>query len=181
MAASAGAESSVRLLSVPVQQLVPRPSGQPRLVRSGVQVVTLDGSEVWRQRHYRVLLGDVPGSFLLTTEDNGISLKEHWRIVDVDDDLAWAALHYAGAAPAVGQSYAGSLLVSRDGRVPVEAPRARLRAAFERAGVAAFELYAIGQDEATNECCGGKCGPPPLTDFSTLKRYSSTVLASRSG
>lgn len=112
------------------------------------KVVTLDGREVWRKRHYRVLPGDVPGSFRLTTEDNGISLREYWRIVDADDDLGWAVLHYAGAAPRVGQSYTGSLLVSRDGCLPDAIPSQRIAAAFRRAGVAKFELYAIHQGEA---------------------------------
>ena len=109
------------------------------------KVVTLDGREVWRKRHYRVLPGDVPGSFRLSTEDNGISLREYWRIVDADDDLAWAVLHYAGAAPRVGQSYTGSLLVSRDGCLPDAIPSERIAAAFQKAGVAKFELYAIHQ------------------------------------
>ena len=133
------------------------------------KVVTLDGREVWRKRHYRVLPGDVPGSFNLSTEDNGISLREYWRIVDADDDLAWAVLHYAGAAPSVGQSYTGSLLVSRDGRLPEDIPSARIAAAFQKAGVAKFELYAIHQDEEL----GGDSGKPPLTEFCGLRRYAS--------
>lgn len=134
------------------------------------KVVTLDGREVWRKRHYRVLPGDVPGSFRLSTEDNGISLREYWRIVDADDDLAWAVLHYAGAAPRVGQSYTGSLLVSRDGCLPDAIPSERIAAAFQKAGVAKFELYAIHQGEAC--LAGGDCGKPPLTEFRGLRRYT---------
>lgn len=83
--------------------------------------------------HYRVLLGDLPGSFRLSTEDNGISLREFWRIVDCAEDLSWAVVHYAGAARSVGQSYTGSLLLSRDGNVPPKAPKERIRKAFEKA------------------------------------------------
>ena len=106
------------------------------------KVITLDGREVWRKRHYRVLLGDVPGSFQLSTEDNGISLREFWRIVDADDALTWAVFHYAGAAKSVGQSYTGSLLVTKDGLVPTcrSGQAERIRKAFEKAQVAPFEL-----------------------------------------
>jgi hypothetical protein len=83
--------------------------------------------------HYRVLLGDLPGSFRLSTEDNGISLREFWRSVDCAEDLSWAVVHYAGAARSVGQSYTGSLLLSRDGNVPPKAPKERIRKAFEKA------------------------------------------------
>lgn len=129
------------------------------------KVITLDGREVWRKRHYRVLLGDLPGSFRLSTEDNGISLREFWRIVDCAEDLSWAVVHYAGAARSVGQSYTGSLLLSRDGNVPPKAPKERIRKAFEKAGVAAFELYAITQDQHFDPTA-------PLTEFRSLKRYS---------
>ena len=127
------------------------------------KVVTLDGREVWRKRHYRVLPGEA-GSFHLSTEDNGISLREYWRIVDADDDLAWAVLHYAGAAKSVGQSYTGSLLVTKDGALPQAPPAERIRQAFEKAGVAAFELYGIQQEQGLDPLA-------PLTDFRSLKRY----------
>ena len=140
------------------------------------KVVTLDGREVWRKRHYRVLPGDLPGSFNLSTEDNGISLQEYWRIVDADDGLSWAVLHYAGAAARVGQSYTGSLLVSKDGCLPATIPSERIAAAFQRAGVAKFELYAINQGEAC--LTGGACGKPPLTEFAGLRRYQSQLAAS---
>ena len=32
------------------------------------------------------------GSFDLSTEDNGISLREFWRIVDAHDDLDWVVM-----------------------------------------------------------------------------------------
>lgn len=136
------------------------------------KVVTLDGREVWRKRHYRVQPGKVPGSFMLSTEDNGISLKEHWRIADADEDLRWAVLHYVGAATSVGQSYGGSLLVSEDGGVPAGASSSRIREAFARCGVAPFELYSIGQDEVKNKCRGGSCGLPPLTDVPKMRQAS---------
>lgn len=139
------------------------------------KVVTLDGSEVWRRRHYRVRPDKTPGSFWLSTEDNGISLKEHWRIVDADDDLAWAVFHYAGAAPAVGQSYSGSLLLTQDGLPPPSCPKRRIVEAFGRSGVAPFELYSIAQDDERHGCRSGACGAPPLTDFTALKRYASAM------
>ena len=131
------------------------------------KVITLDGREVWRKRHYRVLLGNVPGSFQLSTEDNGISLREFWRIVDADDALTWAVFHYAGAAKSVGQSYTGSLLVTKDGLVPTcrSGQAERIRKAFEKAQVAPFELYAIQQDQDFDAMA-------PLTDFRHLKRYA---------
>ena len=129
------------------------------------KVVTLDGRPVWRKRHYRVLPGEPIGSFKLSTEDNGISLKEFWRIVDADEKLTWAVLHYAGAAKSVGQSYTGSLLVTKNGTLKdLDLPAERIRQAFEKAGVAAFELYAIQQTNPDVESA-------PLTKFQNLPRY----------
>eukprot|EP00929_Paragymnodinium_shiwhaense_P090176 TRINITY_DN50363_c0_g1_i2.p1 TRINITY_DN50363_c0_g1~~TRINITY_DN50363_c0_g1_i2.p1 ORF type:complete len:556 (-),score=92.38 TRINITY_DN50363_c0_g1_i2:219-1886(-) len=132
------------------------------------KVVTFSGAEVWRTRHYRVQVGDGPGDFYISTEDNGISLREHWRIVDADDDLKWAVFHYAGAAASVGQSYSGSLLVTPDGMPPPKAPTERICDAFRRSGVESFELYSLRQD---GDCFDGDCGPPPLTDVQCMKRY----------
>ncbi|CAK8992974.1 unnamed protein product [Durusdinium trenchii] len=133
------------------------------------RVITLDGRAVWRKRHYRVLPGKQPGSFNLSTEDNGISLKEFWRIVDADDKLTWAVFHYAGAAKSVGQSYTGSLLVTKDGTLGPSSdslPAERIRQAFEKAGVAAFELYGIQQDTGDADVESA-----PLTRFGGLPRY----------
>lgn len=143
------------------------PSGNRGWYDPVFKVVTLDGQEVWRKRHYRVLPGSEPGSFNLSTEDNGVSLREFWRIVDVDDNLSWAILHYTGAAPSVGQSYSGSLLVSKDGQVPADVDPSRISAAFLRAGVAPFELYPLRQDNFDTD----GCEPPPITDFKQLLRY----------
>ena len=53
-----------------------------------------------------------------------------------------AVFHYAGAAKSVGQSYTGSLLVTKDGLVPTcrSGQAERIRKAFEKAQVAPFEL-----------------------------------------
>jgi len=131
------------------------------------QVQTFSGDYVWRKRHYRVRPGPVAGSFMLSTEDNGISLQELWRIVDADDDMEWAVLHYAGAARSVGQSYAGSLLVTKDGLPPTASNASRIRRAFASAGVEAFELYSIPQESPADLSA---CGPAPLTVVEAANR-----------
>jgi hypothetical protein len=62
--------------------------------------------EVWRNRHYRVRRGPVPGSNFFSVLDNGVTSKEHWRILDCDEDLNWCAFYYAGAAANAGVSVA---------------------------------------------------------------------------
>lgn len=66
------------------------------------KVITLNGQEVWRRRHYRVRRGSVPGTFWFSVLDSGVTSEEFWRIVDATDDLHWALFYYAGAAKAAG-------------------------------------------------------------------------------
>jgi len=123
------------------------------------KVETLDGRSVWCKRHYRCTPRVVPsefraaggsssGAWTLTTLDNGVISKEHWTTVDAADDLSWAVFHYSGAAAVVGQSYLGALLCSPDGKWPEAAVNgvglARIEAAFDRCGIAMWELYGHG-------------------------------------
>ncbi|KAJ8600292.1 hypothetical protein CTAYLR_000696 [Chrysophaeum taylorii] len=111
-------------------------------------VETIDGTRVWTKRHYRCVKRGM-GLWTLTTLDNGVVSKEHWTIVDCEDDLSWAVLYYSGAAKAAGQSYQGALLCSRDGKWPDGAHVGtstydRIRDAFGRCGLELFELYGHG-------------------------------------
>lgn len=119
------------------------------------QVEKLDGTRVWRRRHYRVRRAEVPGTFNLSVLDNGVVSKEFWRIVDCTDDLSWALFYYAGAASAAGQSYQGAVLVTPDGEWPAQDHKHRLTAAFDAAGIKEWEMYTV-----TNGAGGS--GDPPL-------------------
>lgn len=52
--------------------------------------------------------------------------------------------YYAGAATAAGQSYTGSLLVSRDGDWPEEKEMERVEKAFDSCGIKLWELFPVG-------------------------------------
>ena len=39
------------------------------------KVITLDGRETWRRRHYKVRRADVPGTFFFSVLDNGVTSK----------------------------------------------------------------------------------------------------------
>jgi hypothetical protein len=128
-------------------------------------VETLDGALTWCKRHYRCTprtvapalraAGDSSaGAWTLSTLDNGIVSVEHWTTVDAADDLSWCVLHYSGAARAAGQSYAGALLCSADGRWPAGARSggdeyARIERAFGACGLQMWELYGHGPPEAS--------------------------------
>lgn len=122
------------------------------------KVQKLDGTEVWRRRHYRVRRAEVPGTFHLSVLDNGVTSREFWRIVDCTDDLAWALFYYAGAASAAGQSYSGAVLVSRDGAWPAQDQRERLTTAFDAAGMKDWEMFRVN-----NRNCDG--APLDLPDI----------------
>ncbi|CAM9746847.1 unnamed protein product [Ectocarpus sp. 8 AP-2014] len=107
------------------------------------KVVTIKGEEVWRRRHYRVKPAVTPGTFRFSVLDNGVVSNEYWRIIDVSDDLSWGVFYYAGAATAAGQSYTGSLLVSRDGDWPEEKEMERVEKAFDACGIKLWELFPV--------------------------------------
>ena len=44
--------------------------------------------------------------------DNGVTSKELWRTVYVEDDLSWGLFSYAGAASVVGQAYRGKCSIT---------------------------------------------------------------------
>jgi hypothetical protein len=87
---------------------------------------------------------------------------EHWTTVDAADDLSWAVFHYSGAARNAGQSYAGALLCSADGKWQASAregpERERIRSAFARCGLQLWELYGHGPPEAGGSHAGGEAG-----------------------
>ena len=104
------------------------------------KVQTVDGREVWRSRHYRVVRGKAPGLFTFTVLDNGVLSREEWTIVHCEDDLSWVLFFYCGAASAAGLSYTGAILASRTGEWPGEEHNAKLEEAFERASLKSWEL-----------------------------------------
>lgn len=123
------------------------------------KVITQDGRETWRRRHYRVRRADEPGTFHFSVLDNGVTSNEFWRIVDVHDNLRWALFYYSGAASAAGQAYSGAVLVTPDGQWPGEEEVPRIEAALDRCGIKFWEMY-----EVDNRSCSGSdgAGEPPL-------------------
>lgn len=127
------------------------------------KVVTLDGREVWRRRHYRVRRkkDTGPGTFGFTVLDNGVLSDEFWRILDCADDMSWAVLYYSGAASAAGTSYSGGLVCTRTGEWPQmpggtdDPTYKRIAAALERGGITMYELFEVKQSERN-------LTPPPL-------------------
>jgi len=126
------------------------------------KVRTLDGRTVWCKRHYKVRrVPSHPGRYALSVLDNGVASSERWNVVAVADDLSWCVFHYAGAARAVGQSYTGGLLCTRDGELPPrEVLHGEIKEAFESVDISLFELF-VCDNEATEE---DERDPPPL-DF----------------
>eukprot|EP00887_Chlorella_sp_A99_P002163 scaffold21.g2163.t1 len=120
------------------------------------KVKTLDGREVWRQRHYRVRRGKVPGTFHLSVLDNGVTSLEFWRILDCHERLEWCVFYYTGAAAAAGASYAGAILGSPSGARPTgAADLGRIAAALERAGIKMWELSNVDN----SNCVGAPLVP----------------------
>lgn len=118
------------------------------------KVITLDGREVWRRRHYRVRPASKPGSFFFSVLDNGVTSNEYWRIVDVDEDLKWCLFYYAGAAAAAGISYTGAVLGTMDGKQPQEAEQTvRIERALEKCGIKTWEISKVDYS---------RCQNPPL-------------------
>lgn len=108
-------------------------------------VKTLDGREVWRERHYRVRRAKTPGTFNLSVLDNGVTSKEFWRILDCDDvHFHWCLFYYSGAASVAGVSYSGAILATKDGEYPEQAVmNGRVQAAMQRAGMQLWELSTV--------------------------------------
>lgn len=114
------------------------------------RVLKLDGTPVWRRRHYRVRRGRTPGTFTFSVLDNGVTSLEYWRVVDVAEDLSWGLFYYSGCAEAAGQAYSGAVFVSPDGAWPPAEQMARVEAAHAACGIAMWEL-----SEVDNSCCDG--------------------------
>lgn len=116
------------------------------------RVKTLDGRDVWRERHYRVRRAQRPGTFYLSVLDNGVTSNEYWRVMDCDEALEWCLFYYSGAASVAGVSYSGAILATKDGAYPVEeVMQSRVKAAMDRAGLQLWELSTVdnsGCDEA---------------------------------
>ena len=134
------------------------------------KVKTLDGRTVWCKRHYKVRrVPNTPAQYMLSVLDNGVTSNERWNIVAVADDLSWCVFHYAGAASAVGQSYTGGLLCTRDGKVPpVDVLNGEIKDAFESVDIKLFELF-VCDNSVTEEN-----DPPPL-DFYRKKSGKRVV------
>jgi hypothetical protein len=124
------------------------------------KVVTLDGVEVWRRRHYRVRRAKVPGQFYFSVLDNGVMSNEFWRILDCAEDLSWGVFYYAGAASAAGTNYRGALIVSPDGKWPIMTKEVyeRIELALARGGIKMWEMFEVSNSNCNN-CAAG---PPPL-------------------
>ena len=113
----------------------------------------------------------MPGTFRLSTLDNGVTSNEFWTIVAAADDLSWIVFHYAGAASQVGQRYLGGLLCTPDGSLPSAEHLPAIWNHFRSAGIQPWELYQCKNDDDAPGAIDA--GPPPL-DF-----YRAEVLARR--
>ena len=139
------------------------------------RVVTLDGRNIWCQRHYKVRPGrGPPGTFRLSTSDNGVTSDEQWTIVGAADDLSWLVVHYAGAAKTVGLQYVGGLVCTPDGTFQdIQTPQ-QWNAIWEclrNAGIQPWELSVVDNRNDTPNVVDA--GPPPL-DY-----YRGAILKSR--
>jgi len=127
------------------------------------RVETIDGRNVWANRHYRVREEAVPGTFRFSVLDNGVTSDEFWTIVDCADDLSHIVFHYAGAAGAVGQRYLGGLLCTADGTLPAEEHREPIYEKLRSAGIEPWELFEC--DNRMDSEGAMDAGPPPLEFF----------------
>jgi hypothetical protein len=136
------------------------------------RVTTLDGRNIWCKRHYKVRPGPSPGTFRLSTSDNGVTSDEMWTIVGVADDLSWLVVHYAGAAKAVGLQYIGGLLCTPDGSLPNPAQLPTIWKCLQTAGIQPWELTVVDNRYDTPSAINA--GPPPL-DYYRTKIIKSRV------
>ena len=117
--------------------------------------------KVWRDRRYRVRLGQEPGRFVFTVSDNGVTSYEEWTILDADDTsggLEWALFYYRGAAKAAGMQYTGAVLATRDGDWPQGVESAeRIEQALKSAGIEPWELTRV---DNSAEAVAGAPLPP---------------------
>lgn len=114
------------------------------------KVITVDGREVWRRRHYRVRRATEPGSFFFSVLDNGVTSNEFWRIVDADEELKWVLFYYAGAAAAAGISYTGAVLGTIDGQPPPPSAAARVEQALQKCGIKQWEISKVDYSSCEN-------------------------------
>ncbi len=113
------------------------------------KVNTLDGRSVYRRSDYRCRRAEVPGTFIFTFMDNGVTSEEYWRIVDAADDLSWSLYYYAGAAKSAGQSYIGAVLATPDGLWPAEDQMERVEDSLWRGcGVKIWEMCQVDNSTA---------------------------------
>jgi len=111
------------------------------------RVETIDGRNVWAKRHYKVRHAKIPGTFLFSVLDNGVTSNEFWTIVGAADDLSWVIFHYAGAASAVGQRYLGGLLCTADGTLPPEETlEEQIWPILRSCGIEPWELFVVDND-----------------------------------
>ena len=126
------------------------------------RVVTLDGRNIWCQRHYKVRPGRQPGTFRLSTSDNGVTSDEQWTIIGAADDLSWLVVHYAGAAKAVGLQYTGGLVCTPDGTLSQQDPQSwkTIWNCLQNAGIQPWELTMVDNRLDTPNVLDA--GIPPL-------------------
>jgi hypothetical protein len=135
------------------------------------RVITLDGRHIWCQRHYKVRPGTSPGTFRLSTSDNGVTSDEQWTILGVADDLSWLLIHYAGAAKAVGLQYMGGLLCTPDGTLPHNSTELnRIWQCFQKAGIQPWELTMVDNRMDTPNVI--QAGLPPLNYYRSAIQQS---------
>mmetsp|Transcript_19800 Transcript_19800/g.64361 ORF Transcript_19800/g.64361 Transcript_19800/m.64361 type:complete len:518 (+) Transcript_19800:33-1586(+) len=114
------------------------------------KVNTLDGREVWRRSDYKVTRDDVPGQYIFTFCDNGVTSRELWRIIGAADDLSYCVFYYAGAAETAGQAYIGAMIATPDGEFPSPEALPAITAALKRGGLTWHEMIS-----ADNTNCAG--------------------------
>lgn len=77
--------------------------------------------------------------------------SEYWKIMDCDEEFAWAVFYYGGAASAAGITYRGALICSPSGRVPEDAAaKERIEAALDACGIQMWEMYSVDNDDCAS-------------------------------
>lgn len=129
------------------------------------KVRTLQGTDVWRRRHYRVRRATTPGTFHFSVLDNGVTSKEYWRIMDCAEDLEWSVFYYSGAASAAGITYRGALICTPTGAWPTsEGSRERIGAALAACGIRVWEMSEVDNCD----CADAPLSTPDYADIAPV-------------
>jgi hypothetical protein len=122
------------------------------------KVQTLEGTEVWRERLYRVrrqppaYRDDGLPVFRLSVLDNGVTSLEDWTVLSCDEEhLEWCVFSYSGAAGKAGMAYSGAILASRDGSWPTDdASITTIKESLERSGIKMWELFSVDNSQCAD-------------------------------